>query len=113
MAAALLLALMPSASRFLASQAGEGAHAGWVELCTMAGLKLVKLDPAAAPEGAPAQGGDCDYCPLLHSLTPVLAPPTMALAALPPLPAPALRVAQRIPAAPATGLGSRGPPALA
>ena len=116
LAAVMLLALMPSAARLLASGAGTGAHAGWVELCTMAGLKLVKLDPAApaAPErGAPAHGGDCDYCPLLQTLTPAAAPPAMALAALPPLPAPALRAAQRLPAAPATGLGSRGPPALA
>jgi len=115
LAAVLLLALMPSAARLLASRAGAGAHAGWVELCTMAGLKLVKLDPAApaAPDpAAPAHGGDCDYCPLLHSLAVPTPAPAMALASLPPLPAPVLRAPQRLPAVPSTGLGSRGPPAL-
>ena len=117
LAAVLLLALMPSAARLLASRAGAGAHTGWVELCTMAGLKLVRLDaasPAAPDPGTPAHGGgDCDYCPLLHSLATPTPAPAMALASLSPLPAPALRAPQqRHPAVPATGLGSRGPPAL-
>jgi len=116
MAAVLLLALMPSAARLLASRAGAGAHAGWVELCTMAGLKLVKLDPAApaSPDpGAPAHGGDCDYCPLLASLDAAAPPPPMAFAPLPALPAPSLRATQHLGAAPSVGLGSRGPPAIA
>jgi hypothetical protein len=116
LAAVMLLALMPSVARFLAVHAGAQPRAGWVELCTMSGLKLVKLDataPAAPDHGVPTHGGDCDYCPLLHSLTPAATSPAMALAALPPLPAPALRAAQRTPDPAATGLGSRGPPALA
>jgi hypothetical protein len=115
LAAVMLLALMPSMARLLASRVDAGAHAGWVELCTMAGLKLVKVDPAtpAAPHpGMPAHGGDCDYCPLLNALATPTAPPSMALAALPPVPAPALRAPQQEPIVPAIGLGSRGPPAL-
>ena len=108
LAAVLLLALMPSVARLLASQAGAGAQAGWVELCTMAGLKLVKLDPAAP--AAPAHGGDCDYCPLLASLTPPAAQPPLLLAAPAPMPAPAARAGQRHPTAAVAGLGSRGPP---
>jgi hypothetical protein len=113
--AVLLLALMPSAARLLASPAAaSGARAGgWVELCTMAGLKLVKLDPAtpAAPDtGKHAHDGDCDYCPLLHSLTPTAALTPMVLASQPALPPPALRAPQRLPATPLVGLGSRGPP---
>jgi hypothetical protein len=113
LAAVILLALMPSAARLLASRAGANAQAGWAELCTMAGLKLVKLDAAvpAAPDSG-QHGGDCDYCPLLHSLATPATPPAMALARLPPLPAPTLRAPQRLPATPAVGLGSRGPPAL-
>jgi hypothetical protein len=109
--AVLLLALMPSATRLLASPAAApGAHAGWVELCTMAGLKLVKLDPAAPDTGKHAHDGDCDYCPLLHSLTPTAALAPMVLASQPALPPPALRAPQRLPATPLVGLGSRGPP---
>jgi hypothetical protein len=113
LAAVMLLALMPSAARLLASRAGAGTHAGWVELCTIAGLKLVKLDAAvpAAP-GTGQHGGDCDYCPLLHSLSTPATPPALALASPPLLAAPGLRVSQQRPAAPAIGLGSRGPPAL-
>ena len=115
LAAVLLLALMPSVARLLASRVDAGAHAGWVELCTMTGLKLVKLDPAAPANpdsGAPAHGSDCDYCPLLNVLATPSAPPAMALAALPPVAAPSMRTPQRRPIVSAVGLGSRGPPAL-
>ena len=81
----------------------------------MTGLKLVKLGPTAPlnpGSGAPAHGGDCDYCPLLNVLATPTAPPAMALAALPPVPAPSLRTPQRRPIVPAVGLGSRGPPEL-
>ena len=47
LAAVLLLALMPSAARLLASRAATGAQAGWTELCTMAGLKLGRGSPDA------------------------------------------------------------------
>jgi hypothetical protein len=82
----------------------------------MAGLKLVKLDPGvpAAPDsGMQHGGGDCDYCPLLHSLAAPAPPTAMALASLAPAAAPAMRAAQRFETTPLVGLGSRGPPALA
>ena len=115
LAAVMLLALMPSVARLLASRVDAGTHAGWVELCTMAGLKLVKVEPAAPAaldSGTPAHGGDCDYCPLLNVLSAPMAPPSIALAALSPVPAPAMRTPQRRVPVPAIGLGSRGPPAL-
>jgi hypothetical protein len=115
LAAVMLLALMPSVGRLQASRVDAGAHAGWVELCTLAGLKLVKVEPAppTAPDsGTPAHSGDCDYCPLLSALATPTAPPSMALASLPPVPAPAMRAPQREVPVPAIGLGSRGPPAI-
>jgi hypothetical protein len=117
LAAVLLLALMPSVARLLAARTDGGAHSGWVELCTLAGLKLVKLDTAAATPGSGGQSGhghgldgDCDYCPLLHSLAAPDAGPALALAQVPNSLAPALRAPQHQPAAPNNGLGSRGPP---
>ena len=103
--AVLLMASMPSVARWLSP--GQG----WVELCTMTGLKLVKLDPGAAQEHG---GGDCAYCPLLAAtVTPGVAPlfaPTAPLHDLAPSPrAPLARLAAPHPC----GLGSRGPPLTA
>jgi hypothetical protein len=116
--AVLLLALVPSASRLLASRAAADAHAGWAELCTVAGLKLVKLAPAAPqapgdPAAAHGHDGDCAYCPLLASLGTPIATPVLLLALLPPATAPVLQASER-PTEPRThGLGSRGPPLAA
>jgi hypothetical protein len=112
--AVLFLLVMPLAARQLAARAQESGS--WAELCTIAGLKLVKLDagvPVAPGSGMQHGGGDCDYCPLLHSLAAPAPPPAMALASLPPAAAPAMRAAQRFETTPLVGLGSRGPPALA
>src|SRR6478736_1659208 len=79
--AMLLLALMPTVHRLLAERAAPaspGAGAGWVELCTASGMKLVKLgagvaaavDADLAPAGSHASDatlGDCAYCPLLQA----------------------------------------------
>jgi hypothetical protein len=111
--AVLLLALMPSATRLVAAR--SHAHAGWAQLCTVTGLKLVQLSPDT-PDERDAAGhaqGDCDYCPLLASLSAPDAGPQPLLAALPPAAAPALRASQRPPALHTAGLGSRGPPPLA
>ena len=113
LAAVLLLALMPSVARLLSQRVVAGAHAGWVELCTMTGLKLVKLDPAAPDGGQADHGGDCDYCPLGHSLATPGALPKLVLASQKPLKAPLLRAPQQRPDTPAIGLGSRGPPPFA
>jgi len=109
--AVLFLLVMPLAARQLAARAQESGS--WAELCTMAGLKLVKIDAGvpAAPDHGSQHAGDCEYCPLLHSLAAPGAPPAMALAQLPPTPAPKLLAAQHAPPTPFVGLGSRGPPA--
>lgn len=116
--ATVLLLVAPVTSRLLSSQsANEG---DWTQMCTAAGLKLVKLSPAdsllwqAAPDQKAPPAGmldeHCAYCPLLAGLALLLvwmlvtAPAsTMTsglrwrLRALPPLRHP-------------SGLGSRGPP---
>ena len=108
--AVLFLLVMPLAARQMAPRVQ--ANGGWVELCTLAGLKLVKLDPAAPapPQGGNPHGGDCDYCPLLHSLAAPAAQAPLLLSELPQAPAPDLREAQFLPDANFVGLGSRGPP---
>ena len=113
LAAILLLALLPTLGRL--AQAGQGAAAGaWTQLCTMSGMKLVKLPTfsigqPAAP--APDHGGsDCDYCPLLSMLTLAVAALVLSLLGFAPV-TPALRRIRppRIRLHP-SGLGSRGPP---
>lgn len=71
--AMLLLVLMPVASRLLA--AGDGAAGSvWSQMCTTAGLKLVKLDLGNAgaktpqPAGDMPMGDDCPYCPVLNAI---------------------------------------------
>ena len=117
--AMLLLSTLPTWGRLTA---GPGAADGvWAQICTMAGLKLVKLvpgdaDPLDPPPAPPAgddgamPGPDCAYCPLLAAVAVLL----LSIAfALPPhairRPAEVRRTAPwrfRHP----SGLGSRGPP---
>lgn len=117
--AMLLLAALPTLGRLAA---GPGTPDGvWAQICTMAGLKLVKLAPgdaspldpppvSPAGEGGAMPGPDCAYCPLLAAVVVLL----LSIAfALPPhatrRPAEARRAAPwrfRHP----SGLGSRGPP---
>ena len=77
-----LLLAAPVTSRLVA--AGEGAQGVWTQLCTAAGLKLVKVSAADTPlwdaakpdQKAPSGGmqdGDCPYCPLLTGLAMLLA----------------------------------------
>lgn len=112
--AALLIAVMPTISRIAAS-AAHGDGAGWAELCTTGGLKLVHAGADGKPDGAPLRisaDGDCAYCPLATSLI----VPALLLALLPAPPPPALpdgtSAAWRIGNAHPGTLGSRGPPAL-
>lgn len=110
--AVLMLVLLPAIGRVLgAASQSDGV---WAQMCTMAGLQLVKIPLGNADPGAPRPSGDmpmdCAYCPLLAALTMlvlwlVLAFPQLAgqrLAAFPSVP----RRGHGHP----TGLGSRGPP---
>jgi len=120
LAAVLLLVLVPTASRVLS--AGAAPSGAWAQMCTVAGLKLVKLAPAAADAsaGVPAPGSgdgaakpDCAYCPLAQALAVCVSWIVLALPRGPVrVPAwPGLRI--RSGRGHPCGLGSRGPPAFA
>ena len=75
--AALLMALAPSVTRWVAS-AGSQVLAGWTELCTTDGIKWVDtraespivkppVGKAPSPEGM-SMGADCAYCTLAAAL---------------------------------------------
>ncbi len=76
LAAMLLLLLMPTVGRLLAGASGARDGGVWTQMCTMAGLKLVKVSAADANPVSPITpkpGGDgpmqdCAYCPVLASL---------------------------------------------
>ena len=110
--AVLMLVLLPATGRVLgATSQPDGV---WAQMCTMAGLQLVKIPLGDVDPGAPRPSGDmpmdCAYCTLLAALAMlvlwlVLAFPQMAgqrLPAFPPVP----RSGRGHP----SGLGSRGPP---
>ena len=124
--AALLMALAPSVSRWMAAQADAQADGWWAELCTIEGARWVWLErhhapaspaPPHAPQepaapAAPAHaGGDCGYCTLV---TPAAVVVFIRLAPLPPAEAPLpVRATPRFAdALRIRGLGSRGPPLL-
>lgn len=115
LAAMLLLALLPTFGRL--AQAWQGAAAdAWTQLCTVSGMKLVKLPVSFGHPDVPAPdhggaGADCDYCPLLGNLVATVAALLLvALGFAPPAPSPRRTAAPRRFPHP-TGLGSRGPPA--
>ena len=112
----LLLVLVPTVNRVLSASPEGGRDGVWAQMCTLAGLELVKIAPDAAGPAAPkpiGDGGvhaDCDYCPLLNAMAAlvlwvVFAFARAAVFALPWRHPPA-RFARRYPC----GLGSRGPP---
>lgn len=116
--AILLLALLPTFGRL--AQASQGAVTdAWTQMCTVAGMKLVKLPAWAAraltqpdaPAPRPDHAGmDCDYCPLLSTLTAAVVALVLALLEFASSVLP-LRGRQRPRIAfHPTGLGSRGPP---
>jgi hypothetical protein len=116
LAAILLLALLPTFGRL--AQAGQGiAGAAWTQMCTVAGMKLVKLPFAADTPDTPApmpagddMGADCAYCPLLGTLTAVVVALVLALLAFAPVALPVRRGAPARARLHPSGLGSRGPP---
>ncbi|WP_460735181.1 DUF2946 family protein [Lysobacter tyrosinilyticus] len=119
--ATLLLVLVPTVGRVLSS-ASDASSGVWAQMCTMAGLKLVKLAPGDAnpltPKPSPVPTGgdamqDCAYCPLLNAMAVlvlwvVLAFPQVVVRALRWWRAP-VRYTRWYPC----GLGSRGPPLAA
>jgi hypothetical protein len=64
--AILMSALAPSVSHALAL--ARGADIAWMEVCSVAGIKLVKADAGAEKPGQPvshemlAQAGHCPFC---------------------------------------------------
>jgi len=114
--AMLLLLSLPTVGRVLSGSSGD-AQGAWAQMCTMAGLKLVKLAPGGdtnpldtpVPKHA-APGEDCAYCPVLAGLAMLLVWTLLA-----PLHSPsrALHVPRKAPLLEflhPSGLGSRGPP---
>lgn len=112
--AMLLLLLVPTAGRLLASSPGQDGV--WAQMCTMAGLEMVRIplgDADAATRSSPSDDGmpmDCEYCPLLGALTALLlwvmlGVPTSATA-----PAMGAGPPPRLGRGHPCGLGSRGPP---
>ena len=71
LAAALLLALLPSLGRLHRGLDHNPLAPGWVALCTSQGLVLRWVDPTGQSDGGdpsvPTQhaGDECPYCPLL------------------------------------------------
>ncbi|GAB3099652.1 DUF2946 family protein [Lysobacter terrae] len=113
--AVLLLVLVPTVGRVLSASA-DGARDGiWAQMCTLAGLKLVKIAPDDAGSAAPKPIGgsghaDCDYCPLLNAMAALVLWVVFAFAraadSVLPWRSPPARLVRRYPC----GLGSRGPP---
>ncbi|UNK50767.1 DUF2946 family protein [Lysobacter sp. S4-A87] len=119
LATMLLLLLMPTVGRLLAGVSGARDGGVWTQMCTMAGLKLVKvsagaanpLDPVTPNPGGDLPMQDCAYCPVLNTLVALVLCVVFALAA-------AQRQRQAPPRRTALpgarwhpcGLGSRGPP---
>jgi hypothetical protein len=114
--AMLLLASLPTLGRLLPARGDSSPGGAWAQMCTMAGLKLVKIAPAGSSSPAipghdgHAGGSDCPYCPLANAIAALV-----VLVALVPL-LPVLRSWPRHRTSPQAirrypcGLGSRGPP---
>ncbi|HEY5850919.1 MAG TPA: DUF2946 family protein [Lysobacter sp.] len=119
LAAMLLLLLVPTVGRLLAGTSSARDGGVWTQMCTMAGLKLVKvpaadanpLDPIKPAPGGELPMQDCAYCPVLNSLVALVLCVVFAVAATSRQP----QAPSRRPPLPRTrwhpcGLGSRGPP---
>lgn len=117
--AMLLLLALPTVGRVL-NAASPDAGGVWAQMCTMAGLKLVKiapgdatpLDPPApkSPAGSMLAGEDCAYCPILGGMAVLVLYVLFGVPVVSHLaPIPWRLFAPRTFAYP-SGLGSRGPP---
>lgn len=120
LAAVLLLAVMPTVSRWLESRA-QNLPGTVLALCTTDGLTWEKpaslLDGGGgkvpAPTGGTLPDAYCAYCPLLAALAPLVLAvlafllPTQSRTLLPPGALPIPHAPPRL-----RGLGARGPPIL-
>jgi len=116
LAAMLLLALLPTAGRLLSAGGNASLGGAWTQMCTMSGLKLVKIapdaasNPAIAEHGGGAGASDCPYCPLANAIVALVLCVALAL----PMPVlrswPRRRIARWTVRRHPCGLGSRGPP---
>ncbi|HEY0503715.1 MAG TPA: DUF2946 family protein [Lysobacter sp.] len=117
--AMLLLLALPTAGRVLAGSSADSDGA-WAQICTMAGLKLVKIAPGGAnpldsgpqpkaPGGAMADG-DCAYCPVLGGMALALLVVLFAVPSSPRGAPPPWRLFAPRAFLHPSGLGSRGPP---
>ncbi|MBF6023530.1 DUF2946 family protein [Lysobacter niastensis] len=114
LAAMLLLLAVPTAGRVLASSSDDGGT--WAQICTMAGLKLVKIAPGDSNPLQPEQpgngmpDGDCAYCPILGAMAALLV--WVAFVLLPSTGSPLRPRREPLPRTTRhpCGLGSRGPP---
>jgi hypothetical protein len=80
--AILMSALAPSVSHALASARGMGI--AWMEVCSVAGTRLVKADPGMEKANEPTQhdaSGQAGHCPFCstHDASFALPPPASAL----------------------------------
>ena len=110
--AVLMLLLLPTTGRVLG--AASQADGAWAQMCTMAGLQLVKI-PLADADHVPTQPDgdmpmDCDYCPLLSALTALVLWVVLAFPQLAARLATVLAAPPRYGRGHPSGLGSRGPP---
>ena len=116
--AMLLFLLVPTTGRLRHSDHHPSSDGAWAQLCTIAGLKLVKLAPVDAdplPPGPTGDGDmpmqvDCAYCPVLNAMAALLLCVVLAFPrlALRPWPSKAAEPTRR--RWHPSGLGSRGPP---
>ena len=110
--AVLLLLALPTTGRVMG--AASQADGAWAQMCTMAGMQLVKIPLANADPGPALPAGempmDCDYCPLLGALTVLVLWVVLALPRLEARLAPVLAAPPRYGLGHHSGLGSRGPP---
>jgi hypothetical protein len=114
--AMLLLASLPTLGRLLPARGDSSPGGAWAQMCTMSGLKLVKIAPDGSSNPVvPKHGGDtgmsdCPYCPLANAIVALVLWAALAL----PMPAlrswPQRRVVRWIVRRHPCGLGSRGPP---
>jgi len=115
LAAMLLLVLTPTLGRLMSSR-DTSSDGIWAQMCTMTGLKLVKLAPAnidptpPKPAGGDAPMQDCAYCPLLNALATLVVCVVLAFPQVTARLLPRRRVLSPRAQFHPCGLGSRGPP---